>query len=286
LGARGPAESRAPEGGSREPSQDKAAHDAAREMVRLAITDEAFNVMLDQVGELIGRIWWATAGEATKAAMAQRGANISPEDETRMKALMKVIARKVFLELYPRSRVVESVASVWEQHLTASEMTEIVRFYRTPVGRKALGLSAKMMMNSPEFSGGVGTTSEKFWERAKDELMVAAAATSVTPVGSPGVTPPELIADAKPAYTVDALKAKIEGVVRLRCIINSDGTVGEVAVTQSLDTVFGLDEEAIKAAKKWTFKPGRKNDVPVPVLVELEITFKLRRGMVGPRCTW
>jgi TonB family protein len=35
-----------------------------------------------------------------------------------------------------------------------------------------------------------------------------------------------------------------------------DGSVGRVAVVKSLDGSFGLDAEAVKAARQWRFTPG------------------------------
>jgi TonB family protein len=70
---------------------------------------------------------------------------------------------------------------------------------------------------------------------------------------------------------------KIQGIVEIEAVIESDGTVGEVKVVRSLDAEFGLDEEAVKAVKKWLFKPGKKDGVAVPVLVNIEMTFTLRK---------
>ena len=52
--------------------------------------------------------------------------------------------------------------------------------------------------------------------------------------------------------------------------------VGDVNITKSLDSTFGLDQEAIKAAKQWRFVPGRRFGQPVAVLVTIELTFTLR----------
>jgi len=49
-----------------------------------------------------------------------------------------------------------------------------------------------------------------------------------------------------------------------------------VRVIRSLDPVFGLDQEALKAARQWRFVPGRRQGQPVPVLVSIELTFTLR----------
>lgn len=91
-----------------------------------------------------------------------------------------------------------------------------------------------------------------------------------------GVQLPRVLFEKKPAYTADAMRAKIQGVVLLECIVNPDGSVGRIEVIKSLDRTFGLDEEAIKAAKLWRFAPGTRFGEPVPVLVTIELTFTLR----------
>jgi len=91
-----------------------------------------------------------------------------------------------------------------------------------------------------------------------------------------GITLPSVLKEVKPAYTADAMRAKIQGSVWLECIVMPDGSVGEVKVTRSLDPIFGLDQEAIKAAKQWRFRPGMRQGAPVPVIITIELTFTLR----------
>ena len=91
-----------------------------------------------------------------------------------------------------------------------------------------------------------------------------------------GVTLPSVLREVKPAYTADAMRAKVQGSVWLECIVMPDGSVGDVKVTRSLDPIFGLDQEAIKAAKLWRFRPGMRQGEPVPVIITIELTFTLR----------
>jgi len=91
-----------------------------------------------------------------------------------------------------------------------------------------------------------------------------------------GVSLPEVITEVKPQYTAEAMRAKVQGVVWLECIVLEDGSVGNVRVTKSLDPVFGLDQEAIKAARRWQFRPGIREGKPVPVIITIELTFTLR----------
>jgi TonB family protein len=91
-----------------------------------------------------------------------------------------------------------------------------------------------------------------------------------------GVTTPQLVREVKPQYTSDAMRAKIQGTVLVECVVNKDGTVGEVQVVRSLDAVFGLDQEAVKAARQWRFRPGTRLGEPVPVLITIQLDFSLR----------
>jgi TonB family protein len=91
-----------------------------------------------------------------------------------------------------------------------------------------------------------------------------------------GVESPRLLRSVRPNYTAEAMRAKVQGVVRLEGVVMSDGTVGDVKITRSLDGVFGLDNEAIKAAKQFRFVPGTRFGEPVAVLVSFEIEFTLR----------
>jgi periplasmic protein TonB len=91
-----------------------------------------------------------------------------------------------------------------------------------------------------------------------------------------GVTIPQLVREVKPSYTADAMRAKVQGTVWLECVVMPDGSVGKVDVIRSLDSTFGLDQEAIKAAKQWRFRPGTRFGEPVPVLITIELAFTLR----------
>ena len=91
-----------------------------------------------------------------------------------------------------------------------------------------------------------------------------------------GVINPRILREVKPQYTADAMRAKVQGTVLLECVVLADGTVGRIDVVKSLDPTFGLDLEAVKAARQWRFQPGTRFGEPVNVLVTIELTFTLR----------
>ena len=92
---------------------------------------------------------------------------------------------------------------------------------------------------------------------------------------TPGLTLPKVKHFVPPKYTPDAMRAKIQGQVEVQAVVMPDGTVGRARILQSLDKVFGLDEQALIAAKQWTFEPGRLGEDAVPVVVSFHLEFKL-----------
>jgi TonB family protein len=107
-------------------------------------------------------------------------------------------------------------------------------------------------------------------------LELLPAESALEPGKASGVSWPAIVQEDKPRYTKAAMSAKIQGTVELKLTILPDGSVGDVRVTRSLDTQHGLDQAAIESAKRWRFKPGMKNGVPVPTIVTLVLEFRLK----------
>ena len=101
-----------------------------------------------------------------------------------------------------------------------------------------------------------------------------------------GVSLPQVVKQVKAEYTSEAMRQMIEGTVGLDVVVKADGTVGDVKVTQSLDAVYGLDEQAIKAMKRWEFKPpttapSRSTENGVPSCVSSRYAIDHRWNGVG-----
>lgn len=92
-------------------------------------------------------------------------------------------------------------------------------------------------------------------------------------VTTPGLVNPVLVRQLEPKYTADAMRAKIAGDVKVRAVVESDGTVGRAWVVQSLDDQ--LDAQAVAAAKQWRFKPATLDGRPVASVVNLVLMFRL-----------
>jgi len=91
----------------------------------------------------------------------------------------------------------------------------------------------------------------------------------------PGVVNPQLLKEVRPNYTPAAMRERVEGVVVLEAVIETDGTVGDVKVIRPLHPE--LDPQAIAAARQWLFRPATLGATgqPVACLATLELTFRI-----------
>jgi len=91
-----------------------------------------------------------------------------------------------------------------------------------------------------------------------------------------GVSAPVPLMRAPPRYTAAAMHARAHGVITVECVVEPDGACGDVRVVRAFAPPFGLDDEALAAARRWRFRPGMRGNEPVPVVVHLEIEFNIR----------
>lgn len=75
-------------------------------------------------------------------------------------------------------------------------------------------------------------------------------------------------------YPDEAVKKRIQGVVMVVFVVETDGSVSRVSVTGGIGG--GCDEEAVRVARampRW--EPGKRNGKPVRVLVRMPIVFRI-----------
>ena len=75
----------------------------------------------------------------------------------------------------------------------------------------------------------------------------------------------------EPGFTAKARSNNVNGAVRLRAVLGSDGTVRNISVIKGLPD--GLTERAVAAARKIKFKPATLDGRPVSQYVVLEYNF-------------
>lgn len=91
--------------------------------------------------------------------------------------------------------------------------------------------------------------------------------------GGAVTTKARLISKPEPTYTDEARNGQIAGVVILRCVFASDGTVKHILVLKSLPG--GLTQQAVKAAQRIKFVPATIDGKPVSMFMQLEYNFNL-----------
>lgn len=77
-------------------------------------------------------------------------------------------------------------------------------------------------------------------------------------------------------YPEDALKAKVQGMVFIEFVVNSDSSVSEASVKSGIG--YGCDEAALKGfidLSKEGWKPGIKNNEPVKVKMVLPFFYRI-----------
>jgi TonB family protein len=91
-----------------------------------------------------------------------------------------------------------------------------------------------------------------------------------------GITAPVPVVTPHPEYTASAVRAKIQGAVRVRCVVRPDGACANVTVVRSLDRTYGLDDQAVRAIRDWRFRPAFRAGTPVATRIDIEMRFALR----------
>lgn len=74
-------------------------------------------------------------------------------------------------------------------------------------------------------------------------------------------------------YTAQALKARIQGLVVISCVVSAEGAPVNIKVERSLDP--GLDESAVAAVKQWIFWPATQDGEPVAMRATVDVSFNL-----------
>ncbi len=101
------------------------------------------------------------------------------------------------------------------------------------------------------------------------------------PGGTPGSevvttvdTKPIALNLPRPNYTEEARKNKVQGTIRARVLVSSDGTVKRVTIVRGLPD--GLNEEAIRVAFQIKFRPATRGGRAVAFWTTLEVDFNIR----------
>jgi TonB family protein len=99
-------------------------------------------------------------------------------------------------------------------------------------------------------------------------------------VVSEGMTPPHVLNSIDPSSNEYAQQYGIAGMELLRTVVDATGVPREMAIARPIG--FGLDEKAVDAIKNSRFRPATLNGQPVPVVVDLVVTFRIYSNRTKP----
>ncbi len=99
-------------------------------------------------------------------------------------------------------------------------------------------------------------------------------------VVSEGITPPRVLNSIDPSSNEYAQKFGIAGMELLRTVVDATGVPRQMAIARPIG--FGLDEKAVDAIKNSRFRPATLNGQPVPVVVDLVVTFRIYSNGTEP----
>ncbi len=97
---------------------------------------------------------------------------------------------------------------------------------------------------------------------------------------SEGMTPPRVLNSIDPSSNEYAQKYGIAGMELLRTVVDATGVPRQMAIARPIG--FGLDEKAVDAIKNSHFRPATMNGQPVPVVIDLVVTFRIYSNRTKP----
>ena len=183
--------------------------------------------------------------------------------------------RKNSIQLVKEGRIDPGAADAWQRLDVVAHLNEIT----ITLNDNLVGV-----YEVESFTGYILFTSRKGHLELRNFMAKDAEPTFIAPgqmltykeLQAAGGTAPKLRREVKPFYTLEALhQRKIAGVVWMEAVVLPDGTIGSVRVTRTLDP--DLDQSAVASVRRWAFAPGMLNGSAVPVLVEVQMSFTIRR---------
>jgi len=105
---------------------------------------------------------------------------------------------------------------------------------------------------------------------AKEKSPVTAGAAAIP---EPGVVPLKILSKPKPGYTDSARSNNKQGTIVLAILFGANGRIEGTLLLNRLG--YGLDEQAMSAARRMKFEPKTVNGKPVPVVKMVEYSFAI-----------
>ena len=201
--------------------------------------------------------------EQTRNAFAA-GATILRQTKPESAALISTEVWEALL-----NSMIAKRASIVEKYLSEDDVEGLIAFYETPLGQRYAEAETHVTSEMTKLY-----TEMRGLSSGKPAGTQSPAAGLAAPVHVGGeIKEPKKLKHVNPEYPQAAKEARVQGVVILECLINRDGTVGEMKLQQSVPM---LDEAAKAAVGQWVYTPTLLNGVAVPVIMTVTVNFRLQ----------
>ncbi len=119
------------------------------------------------------------------------------------------------------------------------------------------------------------STLPEYWQRYFAAKAGGVVNVSLSAIARPGpdVSSPKILSSLEPGSNEYAQKYNIAGITLFQSVVDTQGQPKVIAVSRPIG--FGLDELAVDAIQKASFQPGVRAGKPVPVMVDLLVTFRI-----------
>ena len=136
----------------------------------------------------------------------------------------------------------------------------------------AADLDPRMMSHLPDYW-------QEYFKSKSERRAFMPADASIKAIGE-GMTAPKVLNIIDPSSNEYAQEFGIAGMEELRTVVDASGNPRQIAISRPIG--FGLDEKAVEAIKRSHFVPATVNGQPVPVVVDLVVTFRIYSDRTRP----
>ena len=157
--------------------------------------------------------------------------------------------------------------------LTAADhLEELVPDYWKPCFR-GTRKNAPTCHFSPELLAVPGVSPSAGTSAASTSEVSAADVDPSTVKAGKGVSPPKVIKQHDPRFSVAARRAKVQGTVVVGLVVDDTGASTKIRILNPVGC--GLDAQAVHSVETWRFSPAEKDGKPVAVEIAVEVDFHL-----------
>jgi protein TonB len=104
----------------------------------------------------------------------------------------------------------------------------------------------------------------------RSDALSSAALQDPPPEWNSSMTRPTLLEGPPPTYTEEAMAQRVEGIVRVSCVVSEQGRLEECMIAQGLPL---MNDAILAVLPEWRFSPATLNGQPVRVIYTIPIRF-------------